>query len=274
MHYAILVIILISMPLMLLFGCQRALIYHPRPYAPEQLTPALKAVKRLEFNSGLGNRTAYYYVPGPGFDRPPERLWVLFNGNGALALDWLYTLERIQDPKSGYLLIEYPGYGESAGRATRAGIHATACMAFDALADQAGFDRDALLRNVNVCGFSLGTATGLEFATAFPVRRVVLIAPFTSLVEMARRTVGWPLCNLAVDRYDSRARLGELLTRPDPPEISILHGDADGVIPVTMGRELAGMSPKIDYQEIRGAGHFLDQIGEGRIAKRMNAASQ
>ncbi|MBA3963805.1 MAG: hypothetical protein H0X40_18155 [Chthoniobacterales bacterium] len=42
----------------------------------------------------------------------PARVWVLFCGNGSLALDWLPLARRDQNTGDAFLLIDYPGYGK------------------------------------------------------------------------------------------------------------------------------------------------------------------
>ena len=110
--------------------------------------------------------------------------------------------------------------------------------------------------NLNLLCISLGCATGLNFAVRHPVDRIILCAPFTSMRDMARRTVGWPLCWLLMHNYDNRARLGELAARPHPPRITIFHGDEDETVPISMGRQLAGLYPQmIVFHPVPGAGH-------------------
>jgi len=84
---------------------------------------------------------------------------------------------------------------------------------------------------------------------------VVLVAPFTSLKDMARRTVGWPLCHLLLDHYDNRARLLELRTREPMPGIDIFFGGNDDLVPASMGRELAALDSRVRSHEYKGAGH-------------------
>jgi pimeloyl-ACP methyl ester carboxylesterase len=73
---------------------------------------------------------------------------------------------------------------------------------------------------------------------------------------MGRHTVGWPLCYLLRHNYDNRARLRDLATRQPLPRITIFHGGDDGLIPASMGRELASLFPAmITFHEIPGADH-------------------
>ncbi|MCX7013581.1 MAG: alpha/beta hydrolase, partial [Candidatus Sumerlaeota bacterium] len=116
--------------------------------------------------------------------------------------------------------------------------------------------RATLEPKIAALGYSIGAAAALDYAAGHPIRRLILIAPFTSVLDMARKIVGWPLCNLAVDRFDNRARLDELAARSPRPPVLIVHGDADPVIPVRMGRELARLHPDwIRYHECPGGTH-------------------
>jgi hypothetical protein len=55
---------------------------------------------------------------------------------------------------------------------------------------------------------------------------------------------------------DNRRRLADLYIQYPRPEVTIIHGDRDRSIRVTMGRSLAGLFPDwINYIEVKGAGH-------------------
>jgi hypothetical protein len=55
---------------------------------------------------------------------------------------------------------------------------------------------------------------------------------------------------------DNRAYLTRLHGAPEPPALTIFHGDADNALPVKMGRQLAALFPEwIRYREIPGVDH-------------------
>ena len=74
------------------------------------------------------------------------------------------------------------------------------------------------------------------------VKRVVLISPFTTMTEMGRRLLGWPLCYLNLHRFNNRAILARVCEQGG--RVIIFHGTADEMIPVSMSRELAAAHPK------------------------------
>lgn len=228
-----------------LFFLQRRLIYFPRDY-PVIYGMSLGELDGVEipFETGAGRQTMFYLPPRENPEAAPERLWILTGGNGSVALDWLDTVENGPRAHVGYLLIDYPGYGNCAGKPTRSTILMTVRDALPALADHLGVAPGELEGDLNVMGHSLGAAVALEFAAHYPVRQAVLISPFTSLLDMARRQVGWPLMYLLRDRFDNRARLAELATRANPPTVTVMHGGKDDVVPEFMGRELGNSHPE------------------------------
>jgi pimeloyl-ACP methyl ester carboxylesterase len=81
-------------------------------------------------------------------------------------------------------------------------------------------------------------------ASEFKIQRGVLVAPFTSTMDMAHVVTGLPIGFLVTQRFNNEARLAELAAR-GPGEVIILHGVNDEVIPVTMSRTLASQQKDI-----------------------------
>lgn len=259
---------------MFLFFYQRRLIYFPRDYEPSELMAVPQNSIELTFQTSSGHQTAFYIHPERKDPKaPPDRLWVLFPGNASLALDWLELIESIPDRDAGFLLIDYPGYGKCQGKPSAKSIIESSESAFKALCEFLGTEVTRLETNLNVLGASLGTATGLAFAVRHPVRRIILVAPFTSLLDMARLSVGSPLCHLLIDRFDNRARLAELAQRPYPPEVHIFHGDADNITPLRMGQELAQLFPSmVTFHLVQGADHYsIFDMAKEQIIEVMTA---
>jgi pimeloyl-ACP methyl ester carboxylesterase len=169
------------------------------------------------------------------------------------------------------LCVDYPGYGFNAGSPSPAGVDAAIDAALAALGARFGH----AVTPAGMLGHSLGAAFALRAACRHPPARLVLVAPFTSLRDMARRQVGWPLCWLLRHQLDNRARLAELCALPAPPAITILQDRDDEVIPVAMGRELAAAHPgQVRWVEVTGSGHneILDLRTED-IVRAMAATS-
>jgi pimeloyl-ACP methyl ester carboxylesterase len=206
----------------LLFVQQHALIYHPRGYPAgfERMLPP--GTSQIEYSIAAGRQVAFYVAPRSG-ETTPARLWVAFTGNASVALDWLYIIEQWPNKSDGFLLVDYPGYGRSEGRAGIASTRASADAALVALAARLPVEMSDLEPRLCVLGLSLGCAAGLDFAARHPVQRIALLAPFTSIAEVAATTFGRPASWLLREDYDNRARLRELAARTPPPRIAIFH---------------------------------------------------
>jgi pimeloyl-ACP methyl ester carboxylesterase len=247
----------------LLLGYQRSLIYFPQTYTEFDLRIARQTIVEVPYATSMGEHTAYYVPPREGPLQPdgrprPNRLWVVFGGNGMVALDWLEFTAAYPDPHAAFLLVDYPGYGINPGRPKRSTIVETATIAIPAAQIQCGLDDNPTTASIPIglLGASLGCAAALEMPGRVNPDRVVLVAPFTSLLAMARGTVGWPLCYLLLDRFDNAARLNELAARSPRLAVTIIHGTADQIIPFEHGQSLAAAHPDwIAFHAVENGDH-------------------
>lgn len=263
-----LLIVAILTPVIFLLGCQSKLIYYPNPYRAEYET-MLRTAKgvRLAFSTDQGKQTAFYIPPRRITNDLPETVWVCFAGNGSLALDWL-SFTDVWSDNFAYLLVDYPSYGDCAGKPSPKTIRESSLAAVEALTKHLDTTQQILQPHLAVMGHSLGSAAALLTAEALDVRRGVLISPFTTMTDMGRIVLGWPLCHLNLHRFDNRKALNQIASRDDA-HLVIFHGSEDEVIPVRMGRELAAEHPqKVTYIEVSDARHndilalSVDRIGQ------------
>jgi pimeloyl-ACP methyl ester carboxylesterase len=237
---------------------QGYLIYHPRPYAPVVLAALPQHLVEIAYDTAQGPQVAFYLPPHGNPTHAPEALWVLFHGNGSLALEWLEHLSPGLKTHRGFLLIDYPGYGKCAGRSSRHAIIASFEAALHTLQQRYPAVSTTIERSLNVLGYSLGAAAALELATRYPTQHIVLLAPFTSMHDIASHIVVWPITALLRERFDNLQALMTLAQRPVPPAVTIIHGEADEVVPVTMGRTLARtFATMITYHELPGGTHSI-----------------
>ncbi|MCL5271382.1 MAG: alpha/beta fold hydrolase [bacterium] len=264
---------LLALVIALLATFQRRLIYFPRSYPSELLMALDGVIDRIEYETVAGRQTCFYVPPLVAPERPPETLWMVFGGNGSLALDWLGMIDNAPRNRVGYLLIDYPGFGLCEGRATRQSILDSSERSLTALAARLRCRAADFDGRLNLLGHSMGAAAALQLAPRHAVRRIVLLSPFTSLLAMARRSVGWPLCLMLLDRFDNTARLNELAARRPRPEVILFHGAADEIVPVEMSRALAATHrPWIEYHELPATDHnSIAASAQGAILASMFA---
>jgi alpha-beta hydrolase superfamily lysophospholipase len=180
-------------------------------------------------------------------DGPDAQTIVHFHGNGE-QVAWQARFAR--DARSagvGYCAVEYPGYGVLDQRATteRAMYDAAESVLRQLAARGIAGDRLAL------SGQSLGTGVAAEMARRGHGSRLILLSPYTSIVEVAQRIVRvLPASWIVRDRFDTRSKAASI-TMP----VLIVHGTLDTLIPVEMGRQLARTFPNARMVELAQRGH-------------------
>jgi pimeloyl-ACP methyl ester carboxylesterase len=212
----------------LLFFVQRTLIY-PRPALSGELTrPADVEQVWLDLPAG---RTEAWLLPALGTGSGPAPVLLFAHGNAELIDHWPGEFDEPRAWGMAVLLVEYPGYGRSAGMPTQITIAASMAAAYDWIATHPSLDAGRII----AYGRSLG---GGAVGTLVPERRpvaLILESVFTDTRRFAR-SVGAPGL-LVRDQFDNRAAL---LTYHGP--VLLLHGEHDEVVPIEHGEALAAVA--------------------------------
>ncbi len=256
-----LIFLLLLLPVLLLLGCQSKLIYYPRGYDEgyRQTLASHRGIP-LPYETGQGRQVAHY-IPARNGDPSPKNIWVCFGGNGTLAFDWLFYMEA-WDPSFAYLLVDYPGYGDCKGTPSPQRIRESSKAAVQTLTTHLKLTPEEIQPRLRVLAHSIGCAAGLMAADDFRIQKIFLISPFTTLTEMGKRVIGWPLCYVNMHRFDNRKHLAHVVNQG--AKVVIFHGTADPVIPVEMSRDLASAHPgKVILQEKEGWDH--NEILQGLV---------
>ncbi|MGH0037228.1 MAG: alpha/beta hydrolase [Myxococcota bacterium] len=145
---------------------------------------------------------------------------IFAHGNGELIDDWLLDFQTPLEWGVGVLLVEYPGYGRSAGAPSQTSITRTFVEAYDALLARPEVDPRAVVGY----GRSLGGAAICQLAARRPLAALVLESTFTGVRPLARRmgVPGW----LVRDPFEN---LPVVASFPGP--IQLVHGRRDDLIP-------------------------------------------
>lgn len=247
-------LIAVAICVMGLASCQSRFIYFPKPYRPnlEELIP--QQVQQIPYETDEGRQVAFWLPPRAA--TPPRQIWLCHAGNASVSLDWLDLAVHYPANDVGFLMVDYPGYGRCEGSCTPGRILASSEAAVTALAKHLAITSSECDQRMCVLGHSLGAACVLQYAARHPTQRVVLVAPFTTMAEMANRTLFWPMSWFLWHRFDNQERLNEVALHTPPPAVVIIHGIQDEVIPVAMGRRLAAEHPAmITLVEIADATH-------------------
>jgi uncharacterized protein len=203
------------------FG-NRLFMYFPDPTRVAPVEVGLNGVNEVEISVPDGIELIAWYAPAK--DDKPTILY--FHGNGANAASRAPKIERIRENGFGVFYLNNRGYGGSKGRPTEENNVADAIAAYEHVTGL-GVAPDKII----AYGESLGSGQAVRLAAARPVAAVVLEAPLTSTVDVARSTYFWlPLGLLLTDKYNNEQNI-RAVTAP----VLVLQGENDAVIPVEMG---------------------------------------
>ncbi len=212
--------------------------------------------ERVELTMHDGTRLVGWYLPPLGRPTPPFAALLWFYGNGeTIAAIWP-IIRDFRPPHAALLVVDYPGYGASGGRATEAGMNEAADLAYAALAARPATDR----HRIYVYGRSLGSAAATHTADTHEVAGVILESPFTSARGMAAQHYRIFPRFLVRLQLDNIGRIRRIRCR-----LLVLHGTADMLVPMKMGREVAAAAGgPVEFVMIEGAGHndTYDRGGE------------
>ena len=176
-------------------------------------------------------------------------LFLYFHGNGGSLADRADALRRFASDGSGFLAIDYRGYGGSTGAPSETGFLRDGEAAFrEATALGYGAER------IVVVGESIGTGVAVAVAAGHAVRALVLDSAFSSATDVAAaRFPMFPVRLLMSDRFDSAARIAGARM----PKL-FLHGTGDPVIPLAFGRRLFAAAPQPKtIIELKRNGHVM-----------------
>ncbi|MGI9538353.1 MAG: alpha/beta hydrolase [Desulfocapsaceae bacterium] len=198
----------------LAYGCfclflyirQRSLIYYPHPEVKAtELQPIWldnDGQKLKVWRGAVESKTALLY----------------FGGNAENVLQSSDELQRIY-PDSTLYLMNYRGYGGSTGKPTEEALFSDALALYDRVAS--GHEE------VIVMGRSLGTAVAVNLAAVRPVKGMVLVTPYSSMVALARHYYPFlPVNALLKDRFESSLYAPHI----DIPVLALI-AERDEIIP-------------------------------------------
>lgn len=249
-------------------GCVSGLFYQPDRKLYD--TPDKHGLKYEEvfFRSKDGTQLGGWFLPAVG---EPKGTVIHFHGNAQNMsahfgfVSWL--------PAQGFnlFLFDYRGYGTSAGKANRDGVHEDSLAALDYIAARPGIDHNRVL----VLGQSLGGANAIAAVGSRPrpgIRAVVIESAFSSYREIVKDKIGaipllsllrTPLsCLLLGDHYAPDSVVANIA----PVPLVIIHGTADGVVPYSHGKRLFELArePK-QLWTLEGGDHTEAFIDAGSV---------
>ncbi len=228
-----------------LVGCQRQVVYYPSQATEERLVREAETEGLTMWRDEDGKYIGWKTAAG----KNGSRAVVVFHGNAGYALHRTYIADGFEalDEENTWsvYLFEYPGYGAKPGQPSQKNFQATAAAAVSGLFD----DHEKLF----LAGESIGTGVATHLAEKFADRidGLVLITPFTSLVDVGKKHYPiFPIDLLLRERYDNRSALSHY----HGPAAFLVAGN-DEIIPPSLSYRL--------YESYDGPKRIWVQEGRG-----------
>jgi pimeloyl-ACP methyl ester carboxylesterase len=219
---------------------QRAFIY-PAPSRSVEPRVAGAELLRIAGPDGVAVYATYAIAP------PGAPTLVHFHGNGEDLANQAWLVQAMAKFGVGVCAVEYPGYGLMRDvPLSEESVYATAEVALKHLA-KLGVPPGSIVLQ----GQSLGTGVAAEMARRGYGARLVLISPYTSMVDMAALVAPFlPVRWLIRDRFETGRKAPSLAL----PAL-VIHGTNDALIPIEMGKRVAALLPNSEFFPVQGAHH-------------------
>jgi uncharacterized protein len=246
---------------------QRSLIYVPtksgplvavdRDFQPHTVEQVLvKADDEVELHGWL----IHSATPSPGTRNEPARsLVIYFPGNAGHRAMRRPDLVEVADSGVDVLIVDYRGYAENGGSPSEASFVSDARNVWKLATGHFGYPPE----RIAVFGESLGGAVAIRLCadlccSGTPPGALIVTSTFTSLGDMAAWLYpAFPFRFLVWDRFDSLARMKDVNC-----PVTVIHGDADELIPWQQGRRLLEAAPETSaslvpkrWVQVAGMGH-------------------
>lgn len=180
-------------------------------------------------------------------DAPAAPLLLYFHGNAGNLSDRAEIMLALASLPARVVMVDYRGYGRSAGRPGETGLYRDARAAWRLVTAV----HQVPPSEVVLYGESLGGAVAIELATAVEPAGLVVQSSFTSVPDLARRYYPFVPGFLIRTRMPSEERIADVRC-----PVLVIHSPQDEIVPYAHGRRLFGAAPGPKrFLDLDGAGH-------------------
>jgi fermentation-respiration switch protein FrsA (DUF1100 family) len=216
------VAVALTLGALLLFRMTVHKLLYPAPPLASTADPSLGPnAEQVWLETADGRIEAFHLAPASPPDAPAP-LVIYAHGNGELIDVWIDQFATLRARGVSVLLVEYPGYGRSAGRPSQASIARAMVAAYDWAAARPGVDRARIVG----WGRSLGGGAICALARERTLGALVLESTFRSVRAIASEVFRVPGF-LVRDAFDNLE-----VVRAFPGPVLLLHGEHDASIPI------------------------------------------
>ncbi len=159
-----------------------------------------------------------------------SRVLLFFHGNAGNISHRLDSIAQFRELGLSVLIIDYRGYGQSAGRTTERGIYRDADAAWRYLID----DRGIAANDIVIFGRSLGASVASRLASEYQPFALIVESSFTSVPDIAQDIYPW----LPVRWLSRLSHATRDYVRDVRCPILIIHSRDDEIIPFRHGEAI------------------------------------
>lgn len=225
------------------------------------------------FNTPDGVRLHGWWLPA---QTPAQGSVVFFHGNAENISTHIGSVYWLPAAGFNVFLLDYRGYGLSAGEPSLPGINADAIAALQVVMQRVDVDTSRVV----VLGQSLGAAVSIYAVAHSPyrtqIKALVVDSMFASHRQIAQEKLGalwltwplqWPLAMTVSDDFSPKKAIATIA----PVPLLVIHGTGDHVIPIEHSRQVFALAgePKTLW-EIPNAQH-IQALKDVEVRQRLVA---
>lgn len=229
--------------LLVLFCCQRKLIFPGVNTRVEAKPPVQAGLEVWPLMTPAGCVEAFFLPSSAPAREGRSQALIFAHGNGEVIDEWIGEFDSFRELGFSVLLVEYPGYGRSAGAPSSDSIRRAMLTAYDRLAADPRVDPTRIIG----LGESLGGGAICALSRERPLRALILQSTFPSLKMFAARYLAPSF--LMRDEFENEAAL-----RAFAGPVLVMHGRHDTLVPWRQSQRLAAASARSTFK-LYNCGH-------------------
>lgn len=170
---------------------------------------------------------------------------VLYHGNAGSACDRAFYATLFTQAGYGYIIVEYAGYSNGPQEPSHELIK-------NDVKNVIAYINENRIPHITIVGESIGTGVASYHTSLQPPDTLLLISPFSDLVDVAKKRFWfYPVRILVNNAFDNVTFLNQYRN-----PVTIIHGDKDSIIPYKLGQKLfESLKTQKIFVTVEGAGH-------------------
>ncbi|OQX09098.1 MAG: hypothetical protein BWK80_47300 [Desulfobacteraceae bacterium IS3] len=212
-----------------LFLMQRQMMFPHQMIETPKETKNIPGLEKIFLDTEQGKTEAWFFPPVTKQRKIPCPAIIFAHGNAELIDFWTEEFEPFTHIGIGVLLVEYPGYGRSEGKASQRSVTDVFVAAYNFLVSRKKDIVDS--SRMILIGRSIGGGAICQLAAKQPSAALILMSTFTGARTLAAKYLAPGF--LVRDTFDNLA-----VVRDYPGHVLVVHGENDEVIPYSHGVSL------------------------------------